>query len=38
MNFFAPPMLDVSNIQTWKFEMSAFIKTLGINIVPQQKS
>jgi len=32
MNFLAPPIYDVSNIDMWKFKMSAYLKTLGLHV------
>ena len=32
MDFLTPPMYDVSYIDMWKFEMSTYIKALGIDI------
>ena len=32
MKFFAPPMYDVSNIDMWKFKMSAYLKALGLQV------
>ena len=32
MNYFAPPMFDVSNIDMWKLKMSIYLKTLGIHV------
>jgi len=32
MNFLAPPIFDVNNIQTCKFKMSAYLETLSINV------
>ena len=32
MDFFAPPMYDVSNIDMWKFKMSAYLKTLWLHV------
>ena len=32
MNFHAPPMYDVSNIDMWKFKMSAYLKALSLHV------
>ena len=32
MDFLAPPMYDVSNIDIWKFKMSAYLKALGLHV------
>ena len=32
MDFLAPLMYDVSNIDMWKFKMSAYIKALGLHV------
>ena len=32
MNFLAPPMYDVSNIDMWKFKMNAYLKALGLHV------
>ena len=32
MDHFAPPMFDVSNINMWKFRMSAYLKALGMHV------
>ena len=32
MDHLAPPMFDVSNIDIWKFRMSAYLKTLGLYV------
>ena len=32
MDFLAPPMYDVSNIDMWKFKMSAYQKALGLHL------
>ena len=32
MNFLAPPMYDVSNIDMWKFKMGAYLKALGLHV------
>ena len=32
MNFLAPPMYDVTNIDMWKFNMSAYLKSLGLHV------
>ena len=32
MNYLAPPMFDVSNIDIWKLRMSAYIKILGMHV------
>jgi len=32
MDFLAPPMYDVSNINMWKFKMSAYLKALGLHV------
>jgi len=32
MYHLAPPMFDVSNVDMWKFRMSAYLKTLGLNV------
>ena len=32
MDFFAPPLYDVSNIDMWKFKMSAYLKALGLHV------
>ena len=31
MDHLAPPMFDVSNIDMWKFRMSAYLKALGLH-------
>ena len=32
MDFLAPPLYDVSNIDIWKFKISAYLKALGLNV------
>jgi len=32
MDFLAPPMYDVSNIDMWKFKMSAYLKARGLHV------
>ena len=32
MDFFAPPMYDVTNIDMWKFKMSAYLKSLRLHV------
>jgi len=32
MDYLAPPMFDVSNIDIWKLRMSAYLKALGLHI------
>jgi len=32
MDFLAPPIYDVSNIDMWKFKMSAYLKALGLHV------
>ena len=32
MDYFAPPMYDVSNIDMWKFKISAYLKVLGLYV------
>jgi len=32
MDYLAPPMYDVSNIDMWKFKMSAYLKALRLNV------
>ena len=32
MDHLAPPMFDVSNVDIWKFRMSAYLKTLGLHV------
>jgi len=32
MDFLAPPMYDVSNIDMWKFKMSVYLKSLGLHV------
>jgi len=32
MDFLAPPMYDVLNINMWKFKMSAYLKALGLHV------
>ena len=32
MDYLAPPMFDVSNIDIWKLRMSAYLKTLGLHV------
>jgi len=32
MDYLAPPMYDVSNIDMCKFKMSAYLKTLGLHV------
>ena len=32
MDYFAPPMFDVSNIDMWKIKMSIYLKTLGLHV------
>ena len=32
MDFLTPPMYDVSNIDIWKFKMSAYLKALRLHV------
>ena len=32
MDFMTPPMYDVTNIDMWKFKMSAYLKTVGLHV------
>ena len=32
MDYLAPPMFDVSNINMWKLRMSMYLKTLGLHV------
>ena len=32
MDYLAPPMFDVSNIDVWKIRMSAYLKALGLHV------
>ena len=32
MDHLAPPMFDVSNVDMWKFRMSAYLKALGLHV------
>jgi len=32
MDFLAPPIYDVSNIDMWKFKMIAYLKALGLHV------
>ena len=32
MDYLAPPMFDVSNIDVWKIRMSAYLKALSLHI------
>ena len=32
MAFLVPPMYDVSNIDMWKFKMTAYLKALGLHV------
>ena len=32
MDYLAPPMFDVSNINIWKLKMSMYLKTLGMHV------
>jgi len=32
MDYLVPPMFDVSNIDMWKFKMSAYLKALGLHV------
>jgi len=32
MDFLAPPMFDVSNINMWKLRMSMYLKILGLHV------
>ena len=32
MDFLAPLMYDVSNTDMWKFNMSAYLKALGLHV------
>ena len=32
MDFFTPPMFDVSNINVWKHKMSMYLKILGMHV------
>ena len=32
MDYLAPLMYDISNIDMWKFKMSAYLKALGLHV------
>ena len=32
MDYLAPPMFDVSNIDMWKYRMSMYLKSLGLHV------
>ena len=32
MGYLAPPMFDVSNIETWKIKMYSYLKGLGLHV------
>jgi len=32
MDYLAPPTYDASNINLWKFKMSAYLKALGLHV------
>ena len=32
MDYFAPPMFDISDINMWKLRMSMYLKTLGFHV------
>ena len=32
MDYLAPPMFDISNIDMWKLRMSMYLKILGLHI------
>ena len=32
MDYLTPPTYDVSNIDLWKFKMSAYLKVLGLHV------
>ena len=32
MDYLAPPMFDVSNIDIWKLKMSMYLKSLGMHV------
>ena len=32
MDYLAPPMFDVSNIDMWKLKMSMYLKILGMHV------
>ena len=32
MDYLAPPMFDISNIDIWKLSMSAYFKALGLHV------
>ena len=32
MDYRAPPMFDVSNMDMWKFKISAYLKALGLHV------
>ena len=32
MDFLAPPMYNVSNIDMWKIKMNAYLKVLGLHV------
>ena len=32
MDYLAPPMFNVSNIEVWKIRMSVYLKTLGMHV------
>ena len=32
MDYFSPPIFDVSNIDIWKYMMSMYLKTLGLHV------
>ena len=32
MDHLAPPMFDISNVDVWKFRMSAYLKALSLHV------
>ena len=32
MDDLAPPMFDISNVDMWKFRMTAYLKALGLHV------
>ena len=32
MNFLSPPMYNVTNIDMWKFKLTAYLKSLGLHV------
>ena len=32
MDYHAPPMYDVSNIDMWKFKMSTYFEAIGLHV------